>query len=40
MVDAGTSGRGVVGVSVAAGWYPDPWAPDTPVVRWWDGTQW
>ena len=27
-------------MSVAAGWYPDPWAPDTPVVRWWDGTQW
>lgn len=27
-------------MSVAAGWYPDPEAPGTDAVRWWDGQQW
>jgi len=26
------------GMSVVAGWYPDPYDPNS--VRWWDGTQW
>jgi uncharacterized RDD family membrane protein YckC len=23
-----------------AGWFPDPYYPDQPYLRWWDGTQW
>ena len=22
------------------GWYPDPWAPDTGILRWWTGEAW
>jgi hypothetical protein len=27
-------------VTTSAGWYADPWAPETPILRWWDGSAW